>query len=254
MKKKSAPLAFFTVLLCMSLLGCDSRAEGQKARESGYVLYPLVKVGDGISGIGSGISKVFTPGSWSEPSRPERFPESPTSEQATFLNEKTIKWDGVNDPASYGGGFGIGSGQFPGQISFFMKQTENMAGFQFDWFFNPMLPDGAMAFPGGVIVLNPNVIGRLDALSLQFLLLHEAGHHVLGHTRGFNGMDFSQPWLAGKKESDADVYAAQTLVRNGVPPQNVALAAMNTVGNGPGDATHPPGLVRVQIIRKSIGY
>lgn len=159
----------------------------------------------------------------------------------------------VDRPSAIPVGLGLGSAAYQEPIRSTLMRIEALAGYQFDWQFSTMLPDGAMSFPGGIIVVNP---GRLQFLSPDgafIALMHEAGHHVLGHASpGGVVVGMQQPWLRPQFELDADCWAARRLAGAGNDPSRVLMAAMETFGGGPGDATHPPGFVRIGKIRNCL--
>ena len=119
-----------------------------------------------------------------------------------------------------------------------------------------MINDVAMAFPGGVIIVNPNVMNMLSVPGQFVFLFHEAGHHILGHTSQLGAiMTMTQPWLSPAREQAADEFAGRTMARSGFSGQEIAFGAMDAFKGVPpmGTATHPPRDVRISTVRRAAG-
>lgn len=184
------------------------------------------------------------------PARPtQTFTASPAQRKALENFAADINLDA---PDSVPVGFGLGATQFAEPIRSTLLRVEMMAGYRFDWQFSPMIPDSAMSFPGGIIAINPQ---RMNATpdAVFFVLMHEAGHHVLGHTSQAGVVaTMQQPWLLPNMELGADRWAVVQLAQAGVHPDRILLAALEIFGNNPGDATHPPGTVRMANVRSAL--
>ena len=234
------------------LSSCADPTVRNDVKDSYGVLYPVKLAGDGIEVLGKSVAAVSSPKKWISP-REKKFEQETTPGNEKLLAEKTVEYD-ITKPFEIQTGVGAGAGTFGGALSSVLLTTESMAGYSFDWHLDPHLPDGAMAFPGAVIVINPNIAFTRSMPAQYFLYLHETAHHILGHTSGAGSLAaMSSPWVTREREVDADVWAAQKLSTNGVAPHTILFAAQELFGSSPGDATHYPGAVRIMRIRQALG-
>jgi len=235
------------ILLC----GCSTTKEMEDFRSSYGILYPVKKIGQSTRFIGTSMEQIATPEQWAT-KRPAPFAASVTPEQERVLLEGSVRFD-LDEPADMGFGFGARSSQFSPPIRSFLLYVEQIAGARFDWWLDPNLDNIAMAFPGGVIVVNPRVCAGLSTNAQLLMHLHEAGHHMLGHTSaGGTVTGATQPWVRPAFELAADRWAAIAMLRAGIPSASIVYAALESFGNQPPSATHPRGIDRVGNIRRAV--
>lgn len=232
-------------LLAVSFISSCSSAEKEKLANSGVVLYPLVKAGEGVHFIGQGIECVSQP--FNGLTRPNRIQAAPSEEFLKELDLLAVKYN-FNDQQ-----FGAGSNMIPGPPGQMLMQVESVVGAAFDWYFTPALPDVAAAQPGGVIIINPNVMGSISLPAQYLYLFHEAGHQMLNHTAP--GPAFAQTWVSREREAAADFFAGQMLRKAGFAPEIIRYAAIDAFKANPekGTDTHPPRLVRIQTVLRGAG-
>jgi hypothetical protein len=104
-----------------------------------------------------------------------------------------------------------------------------------------------MSFPGNKIIINPRIWASMSSYAIFFAILHEIGHHQLGHT-SYAGQiaGLYQPWLRPSMELAADRYAAKKMLESGIKAYKVRAVALEVFGRNPGDSTHPSGVVRAR--------
>ena len=250
----ASPLSYAAAIIASALFpSCANQTVRKDVRDSYGVLYPVKLAGSSIEAIGKSVSMVSSPKKWISP-REKPFEQTTSPENEKLLAEKTVEYD-ITKPFEIQTGAGAGAGQFGGPLGARLLQTEAMVGYSFDWHLNPSLNDGAMAYPGGAIVINPNVLGHLSVPGSFFLFLHETGHHILGHTSSVGMMTaMSSPWVTRDRETEADIFAAQKMADNGVAPATIIYGALENFGSSPGDATHYPGHVRILKIKAYFGW
>jgi len=130
---------------------------------------------------------------------------------------------------------------------------EILVGGHFDYAFSNDCPDVAISSPGRRIWVNSNLWLKSDGYGRLFWLLHEMGHHQLGHlSKAGQVIGFTQPWIRPEMELSADGYAINKMLDSGLKPEKLLGMAVNLFRGNPGDATHPTGAVRVQNIAKVI--
>lgn len=165
--------------------------------------------------------------------------EKSTSKRTTTKNNITVK---------------AASSNFAYPLRDFLMTVENLVGYRFDWYVSPNCPDVAMAFPGGVIVVNPNIASQVSEPALLFIHLHECGHQILGHTSAVGQMTrFAQPWLVPQMELDADRFAVETLLQAGVHPSLIEYAALEIFSASQATPSHPSGDQRLAQVRALLG-
>lgn len=232
------------------LTGCTTTQEKETFNNSLGILYPVAKLGQGISFLGSGIKSLGQPGSWSV-ARPEEYVGGVvSSEQDEYLESVSVKFD-FDIPQEYRGYLSAGSSSFGPPIRSMFQRVEGTVGKRFDWRISPMLQDVAAAFPGSVIVVNPNVMGRLSLPGQYVFLFHEAGHHELGHTSRIGGMvQMGQPWMTKSLEQAADAYAGKSMKWSRFSANEIKYGAMDAFKGVPlqGTKTHPGRNVRINTV------
>jgi hypothetical protein len=237
------------VILSAQLFGCSIHREVSDLKSSGVVLYPVTKTGDLLGFLGKGLRAASTPFD----QREKKYSATISVEQKKVLDLIAVPYDGTWS-IDMAGGAGFGAGQFSEPLRSQLLRAESLVGYSFDWYLNPQLPDGAMAFPGGVIVLNPQVLSHLSTGALQFVLAHEEQHQVRGHvTPAGIIVGMQQPWLTQDRESEADVEAARSMLAAGYPPQFVVYSLFEVLGNAPPNASHRSGPERIAIVRTQLG-
>lgn len=248
----SYPLA--AVLTASALLSsCANQTVRKDVQDSYGVFYPVKLAGDSIEALGKGVSAVSSPKKWISP-REKPFEQSTSPENEKLLAEKTVPFD-LTKPFEIQTGASLGAAYHAAPLNSLLLNAESMAGYSFDWHLNPSLDDTAKAFPGGHIVIHPVALSKLSEAGIYFMCLHEAAHHILGHTSGAGMMAaMTTPWVTKDRETAADVFAAQRMSANGIPPATVIYGAMENFGSSPGDASHDAGPVRIAKIRAAMGW
>ena len=133
------------------------------------------------------------------------------------------------------------------------KKIEALVGAEFDYKFSNDCPDVAISIPRGRIWVNPAIWLRADGYGRFFWLLHEMGHHQLGHLSDAGQVaGFTQPWLRPRMELDADKFAIEKMLESGLVKDKIEAMARKIFRGNPGDATHPSGVVRLQKILETI--
>lgn len=185
-------------------------------------------------------------------SRPKRVVDTPNKEQLASLQEIGV-YVTPRDSITPQMGLGAGAYQFAEPVRTFLIRVEEIARTRFDWYLTPNLPDIAMAHPGGVILLNPGVMGRVSLNAQYLMALHECSHHLLGHTAGIGTtVRMSQPWLLPSMELDADRNAARLLKAAGWSAQQIIYGAIELYDQKPRSKTHPSGVTRVMATRDAL--
>lgn len=185
-------------------------------------------------------------------SRPKRVVDTPNKEQLASLQEIGV-YVTPRDSITPQMGLGAGAFQFAGPIRTFLMRVEEIARTRFDWYLTPHLPDIAMAHPGGVILLNPGVMGRVSLNAQYLMALHECSHHLLGHTAGIGTtVRMTQPWLLPSMELDADRNAARLLRAAGWSAQQIIYGAIELYDQRPKSTTHPSGVTRIMAMREAL--
>ena len=74
--------------------GCatSKQTEKEKLHNSYGILYPVTKLGEGISSIGNGFQTVSQPRSWAV-TRPDELAGTPIPEQDDFLDSISVRMD-----------------------------------------------------------------------------------------------------------------------------------------------------------------
>ncbi len=237
------------VLVAVILAGCSSEKERADWDNSGGVLYPIAKIGDLFSTLGDGIHTLGTPGTWN--TRPDRtYVQELPDEQLAQLNASAVRVD-----PSEGASEGLGAGAliFSEPWRTGLLTVERIAQARFDWYISPQVPDVGISQPNGVILVNPVIMARYQVPTQYFWLLHEASHHLLGHATYAGAYQYyTQPWLNPQREMDADANAARLMLSAGFTRDQVMYAALEMSYNNPGDASHPPGAIRYENIRRVV--
>ncbi len=235
----------------LSTTGCSTTSMAQEFKDSLGLFYPVKKLGDGVSRLGDGLAIAATPRKWTQPEE-KPFPETASEDQRCELEAFAVQYD-RNREFEVRLGFGAGAFQYQEPIRSIFLRVEAWAGFRFDWYLSPNLPDLGMAAPGGVITVNPNLMARVSPQAMYLVLLHECGHHVLGHTSGCGTVvGMIQPFAQPSFELAADRYAALRLLAAGFAPQQIVYAALELYDNKPATPTHPSGRQRVQNIEAAL--
>ncbi len=236
------------LIVCVLLqlfCGCSTSREGKDLRETG-VLYPVEKAGSIVSGVGSGLRSLAHSNPW-------RFQAKRKPKEE--INPEDVKWlesfavelprSSIEIPETIGLGYGerpVASHAFP-----IINEVEDLTGRAFRWYVTPDPRfDIAKALRSSVIVLNPEKLAKADTHLQLFILLHEAGHHELGHLSGVSVGAESRKQL----ELDADAFAAKKLLERGFKGHEIVWIALTSFReNSASDANHPSGEERLKNIR-----
>lgn len=242
------------VILLSMLAGCNSQQEHSDLKNSGILLYPVVKAGDMISGLGQALRHLSTPGSWSG-TPDDRFVKAITPEQVLLYEQSgaiPVSRDYLNEKK----GMGFGVEHLPDPMRPFVKMVEQITGYQFNWYLHPRIDDMAMAMPNGVIFINPLRMDDLSGEAQLLVALHEAAHHTLRHTDGFGVSEIidtpSVPWVQPAKEMVADRQAAIWMVGAGIQSHRIVFAATTLLADQVQTPHHPAGKTRLDHIRLTL--
>lgn len=128
---------------------------------------------------------------------------------------------------------------------------EALVGGKYNYIFRDDVPDVAISQPGRIILVNPDIWLSTDGYGRFFWLLHEIGHHKLGHTSQ-PGMVAGalQPWLRPQMELAADAFAIKMMLKSELKAERIREMATALFTDNPGDSTHPSGAVRLSKIEK----
>jgi len=98
-----------------------------------------------------------------------------------------------------------------------------------------------MRMHGPMIILNIKRLKKLSKASQKFFVVHECGHHELGH--------FYSRLPGEKAEREADCYALTTLIRRGeFTLQDIADVQSDMRKFGRASAHHHDGVTRAKIL------
>ena len=249
-------LHFISAIVFMLLsAGCASKPYQTEPSFPQKLMIPVTMLGTIVESIGSGISDIGRLPAW-HLKEEKPFNAEQTKEQQEELANFSVKWDRKTDIVINNGGLGAGAYQYQDPVKSILLRVESLVGYSFDWNFSPIIPDIARSLPGGVIVINPNYMAGKSPQAVYITLLHECGHHILGHVSQYNVIGATQPWLLPQMELDADGFAAQKMLEAGFTPQQIVYGALEVFGNSPvspSPGTHPPGALRIQALRNIVG-
>ncbi len=226
-----------SISLCLLLAGCSNTQTSD--------FYPLAPAGNVISSLGNAVSGVGF-----HRALPTEYVTDITEDQLRYIETiaVVIPHEHIQSP-TLALGAGLGQPIYAQQIPI-IAQVEYATGRRFRWYLNPILPDIAMALPGGIIVINPDVMAGHHIDTQIFFLFHEAAHHIDQHT-SLEGQIAAtqQAWLRPAFELRADCFAAKMMAQYGVPPNRIIYALMAASGNNPRTASHPSGQERIANVR-----
>ena len=249
---QSLPMLQFFLVAC--LIACSTpEEEKNKAADSAFIFYPVTKIGDGVSFVGDTLSTAGKIKQWSA-TRPARIDIPLSEEQREELDRSSVLFD-FDKRFGLSSGSSGGSHTFPEPIRSSMLAAERTVGFRFDWYLNPMLPDVATAYPGGVIIVNPRVLATYRTAAPVYLwYFHEIAHHVLGHTNQAPRMRIGaqQTFISRALELQADEFAGRAMRKMGANEQTTRFAALDAFKTVPlgGTLTHPGRVDRVKAVMR----
>jgi hypothetical protein len=132
-------------------------------------------------------------------------------------------------------------------------KIESLVNDHFDYRFSDDVPDVALSLPNKRIGVNITIWTSCDGTQRFFWLLHEMGHHKLGHLSDAGQvLGFTQPWLRPSMELKADSYAIKKMLESGLKAGALRAEMRALFRSNPGDSTHPSGAVRVQNIERAL--
>ncbi len=221
----------------VAFLGCASRREvGAGLREYGP-FYPVAAASD--------LAKTGTRNLWRIRHSFDRPPPPPESIPADVL--RALESGGgmlLPSRASrpHAPGFGASEQTHPPREQALLASVEEVTQRRFNWVLDVRLPDIAEARPHSIIVLNPRLLASASSAQQLFVVLHEAGHQLRGHLVATN-------LPRSVMEIEADLFAAEMLLKLGFEPYEVFWVASLAFPDKPPRADYPEAVERIKRIR-----
>lgn len=223
-------------------MGCSQeRSEG---------FHPLAPAGDLFTSVGDTLSNLGI-----ARTLPTEYVTEISEEQLSDIEAIAVQIprEHIETPNSAFGA-GIGHPVYAQQIPL-LAEVEFRTNRRFRWYLNPSLPDIAMAMPGGIIVINPAVMGMHSLDTQLFFMFHEAAHHIDGHATAAGRIAvMHQPWLSPTLELRADCYAAKMMMSMGIPNNRIEYAIFAATADKPRTQTHPSGAERLANVRSCLRH